>query len=190
MGFLDVITGRRRAAPVAARDRMFAISTAYVTLESLGVTPRGSAAIVFGALDTADFRQILTEAETIVKATAADSATRVESSEDGYGFRWITLQGEDFESLVVGLSAISGSLEAGGYGDRLLCAVFAFADADDKRIYWIYNLKRGTFYPFIPAPGSTQRTSERELVLKAQMDRELPIEADLARWFPLWGIPI
>jgi hypothetical protein len=27
-------------------------------------------------------------------------------------------------------------------------------------------------------------------VLKAQIGRDLPVEAELGRWFPLWGIPI
>jgi hypothetical protein len=27
-------------------------------------------------------------------------------------------------------------------------------------------------------------------VLKAQVGSELPIEPELERWFPLWGIPI
>jgi hypothetical protein len=35
-----------------------------------------------------------------------------------------------------------------------------------------------------------QRSNEREFQLKAQIGGALPIEEDLARWFPLWGIPI
>ena len=42
----------------------------------------------------------------------------------------------------------------------------------------------------MPAAGDQQRDGERELRLKAQIGNELPIEADLERWFPLWGIPI
>jgi PspA associated protein B len=82
------------------------------------------------------------------------------------------------------------ALEAGGYGDRILCAVFAFRDQAGKAVYWIYNYKRGAFYPFVPAAGEQQRDSEREMRLKAQIGNELPIEADLERWCPLWGIPI
>jgi hypothetical protein len=90
----------------------------------------------------------------------------------------------------VGINAVSGSLETGGYGDRVLCAVFGFGDAKKRPLYWIYNYKRGTFYPFVPAAGQEQRDNERELVLKAQMGNELPVEQELTRWFPLWGIPI
>ena len=65
-------------------------------------------------------------------------------------------------------------------------------------IYFIYNYKRGHWYPFVPAPrrrrrraaATSERSTERELQLKAQMASELPIEPELERWFPLWGIPI
>ncbi|HEY2217504.1 MAG TPA: hypothetical protein VGH21_08405, partial [Solirubrobacteraceae bacterium] len=78
-----------------------------------------------------------------------------------------------------------------GFGERLLCAVFGFTDAKGQRIYFIYNYKRGAWYPFVPAPGNTQeRSTERELQLKAQVGSELPFEAEIERWFPLWGIPI
>jgi hypothetical protein len=41
----------------------------------------------------------------------------------------------------------------------------------------------------VPA-GDHARDNERELRLKAQVGAELPVEAELERWFPLWGIPI
>ena len=68
--------------------------------------------------------------------------------------------------------------------------MFAFEDSHKRHLYWIYNYKRGAFYPFVPAGGEQQRDSERELVLKAQVGAELPLEKELERWFPLWGIPI
>ncbi len=185
-----MITGRRKLSRPAP-DRLFAMSTAYVTLEaSLGITSSGAAAIVFQPLATADFSAIVTEMEEVVRATAADSATRVTRSDDSYGFRWLVLEGVDFDGLVVGINAVSGALEAGGYGERLLCAVFGFQDGEHRRLYWIYNYKRGAFYPFVPSAGAEQRDTERELVLKAQLANELPVEQELARWFPLWGIPI
>ena len=72
----------------------------------------------------------------------------------------------------------------------MLAAVFAFEDADGKPLYLIYNYKRGTWYPFVPAPGDKQRNTERELQIKAATGSELPFEPELERWFPLWGIPI
>jgi hypothetical protein len=190
VGFLDVLLGRRKLAGPAP-DRLFAISTAYVAMEtSLGMSSRGRAAIVFQPLATADFESIVRDMEEVVRATATDSGMTVTSSDDSYGFRWLVLRGSGFDDLVVGINAVSGALEAGGYGDRVLCAVFAFEDSNKRRVYFIYNYKRGTFYPFAPAGGPEQRDNERELVLKAQLARELPIEQELERWFPLWGIPI
>jgi hypothetical protein len=93
------------------------------------------------------------------------------------------------EDLVATINGVSSSIEAGGYGERLLCAVFAFRDSGGAAINFIYNFKRGSWYPFVPAPGQQQRNTERELQLKAQMSGELPIEPELERWFPLWGVP-
>jgi PspAB-like protein len=190
VGFLDILTGRRKLAQPAP-DRLFAMSTAYVTMQTgLGMNSRGGAAIVFQPLATADFESIVHDMEEVVRATASDSGTTVTSQDDSYGFRWLILKGGDFDELVVGINAVSGALEAGGYGERVLCAVFAFEDSRRRRVYWIYNYKRGSFYPFAPAGGAEQRDNERELVLKAQLGKELPVEEELARWFPLWGIPI
>ena len=47
MGLFDAITGRRKVKPPAP-DRLFAITTAQITLSSEhGINPAGSAAIVF-----------------------------------------------------------------------------------------------------------------------------------------------
>ena len=62
------------------------------------------------------------------------------------------------EDLAVGINAVSGSIETAGYGERLLCAVFAFEDRSGAGgrpagapVYFIYNYKRGHWYPFVPA---------------------------------------
>ena len=100
------------------------------------------------------------------------------------------LRDADVEDLAVGINAVTDALEVGGYSDRVLCAVFAFKDTTKQPLYLIYNYKRGAWYPFVPAGGDKQRDTERELQLKAQSAHELPVEPELERWFPLWGIPI
>jgi len=190
MGLLDILRGKRNLAQPAP-DRLFAMTTAYVTMETtLELRSAGKAAIVFQPLATADFDGIVRDMEEVVHGTGSDSGTTVERTDDDYGYRWMVLADEDFEDLVVGVNAVSSALEAGGYGERILCAVFAFRDAHGRGSYWIYNYKRGSFYPFVPAGGPQQRDTERELRLKAQIGAELPVEAELERWFPLWGIPI
>jgi hypothetical protein len=187
---MDVLFGRRKVkAP--APDRLFAMSTAQVTLtEQLGLRPRGEAAVVFQPLATADFQQILSEMEEVVAGTSADAGTKLDSRDDEYGYRWMVLRDTDFDDLVVGLNAVSSALVGGGYGERILAAVFAFERSPGGAVYWIYNYKRGTFYPFVPAPGDKARNSEEELRLKAQIGADLPTEPELERWFPLWGAPI
>ena len=117
------------------------------------------------------------------------SAAKVETRDDDYGFRWVIVRTDKIEDLVVQINGVSSSVEAAGYGERLLCAVFSFKDAAGVPINFIYNYKRGSWYPFVAAPGDKQRNTERELQLKAQIGGELPIEPELERWFPLWGIP-
>jgi hypothetical protein len=187
MGLFDTILGRSKVAKVASSDRLFAMSTAYVKLSSeLGLESSGKAAIVFQPVATADFERIVKDMEEIVHGTSADTGTEVTSSADTFGYRWMVLSDPDMDDLVVGINAVSTELQGGGYGDRLLAAVFAFSGP----VYWIYNYKRGSFYPFVPAGGAQQRDSERELRLKAQIGADLPVEADMSRWFPLWGAPI
>jgi len=190
MGLFDILAGKRKLARPAP-DRLFALSTAYVTFETeLAIRTRGVAGIVFQALATADFEQIASDMVEVVQGVSQDSGTTIETRDDEYDYRWMILRDPDFDDLVVGVNAVSGALEAGGYGERILCAVFAFEDARGRPLYWIYNYKRGAFYPFAPGGGDHERDNERELRLKAQVGAELPVERELERWFPLWGIPI
>src|ERR687897_275633 len=100
MGFLDALLGGRRKLKGPAPDRLFAMSTAYVTIETgLGLKLRGS---------------------------AEETDTQVESSDDEFGYRWLILRDPDFEDLIVSLNTVSTQLQSGGYGDRLLACVFAF----------------------------------------------------------------
>ena len=190
MGFLDTLLGRSRTAKPAKTDRLFAMSTAYVALSTQhGVETTGKAGIVFQPLATSDFDQIVTETEEVLRATGEETGTLVATEEDKYGYRWVVLEDPDVEDLVVGINAVKDALDTSGYGDRALAAVFAFR-SKGQPTYFIYNVKRGTWYPFVPASGEQARNNERELQLKAQLGNELPIEPELERWLPLWGVPL
>jgi hypothetical protein len=195
VGLRDILMGRHEVKGPAP-DRLFAISTAYIALQAEHqIEPAGKAAIVFQALATSEFEATLHEMEEVVTATGSESATTVSTEDDSYGYRWMVLQNPagtpSVEDLAVGINAVSSSIETAGHGERLLCAVFAFLDARKQRVYFIYNYKRGYWYPFVPDPAQPQqRVTERELQIKAQMASEIPIEPELERWFPLWGIPI
>jgi hypothetical protein len=190
VGFLDALLGSKGKLKGAAPDRLFAMTTANVTLETgLGLKSRSCAGVVFQPIATADFKEIVTETEELLAGTAEETGTEVKSHDDEYGYRWLILRDPDFDDLVVAMNTVSVQLQGAGYGDRLLAAVFAFED-NGKPIYFIYNFKRGAYYPFVPAKGDKARDTERELRVKSQLGGELPWEEDLARWFPLWDIPL
>jgi len=189
VGFLDSILGGRKKLATANADRLFAMATAQVTLEiSLGMKSRGVAAIVFQQIASADFKQILDDSSALIASAASDTGTKLEQDDDDYGYRWMVFRDDDFEDLVTAVNTVASELQAGGYGDRVLAAVFAWED-NKQPVDFIYNFKRGRFYPFAPKPGK-QRDNEYELRLKAQIENDLPIEPELDRWFPLWDAPI
>jgi len=195
VGLRDILWGRHEVKGPAP-DKLFAITTAWVTLESAhSISPAGRAAIVFQALATSEFEATIKEMEAVVTATGGESATTVATQDDSYGYRWMVLSNPkgapSVEDLAVGINAVAGSIETAGFGPRLLCAVFTFTDAKGAPVYFIYNYKRGFWYPFVPEQGSKQeRDTESELRIKAQVGAELPVEPEVERWFPLWGIPI
>src|SRR3954469_10266429 len=117
MGFLDALLGRRKVAGPAKRDRLFAISTAFVTLEtSFGIKPRGVSALVFQPLATGDFTQIVKDMEEVVRSTGAETGTEIDTRADDFGYRWMILRDPDVEDLTVGVNAIAEALQMGGYG--------------------------------------------------------------------------
>ena len=190
MGFLDAILGGKKKLKGPATDRLFAMSTAYVTLDTgHQITTKGAAAIVFQPLATADFESTTAEMQELLASTGADTGTTITTSTDEHGYVWMILHDDDVDDLVVGVNAVKDALDVNGYGDRVLAAVFAFQDSKRRAVYFIYNYKRGYWYPFVPA-GTNERNGERELQIRAIIDGELKIEPELERWFPLWGIPI
>jgi hypothetical protein len=189
LGFLDALFGGQRKLKAPAPDRLFAMTTAHVTLESeVGLRHRERAGIVFQPIATGDFRAILAETEELLGGSAEETGTEVASHDDEYGYRWLVLSDPDFEDLVVSLNTVSTQLQGGGYGDRLLACVFAF-EQDGTPVYFIYNFKRGTFYPFV-SRAKESRDTEAELRLMAQLRSELPLEEEIGRRLPLWDIPL
>ena len=101
--------------------------------------------------------------------------------------------------LCTDLHAVNTTLESHGFGSGLLCSVIPFADVSGRRVGLVYLYKQGTFYAFAPPAnrrasttrptvrGSATTCSRCRCVTSSQA--ELPIEADLSRWFALWGAP-
>ncbi len=189
MGLGDIIFGRKRLKG-ANLDRLFALSTARVTLEAeLGLKPVGTAAVCFKPLSAGEFVRAENDLQQLLEVTARDSGSKVERKEDDYGFEWLVVRDPDFEDLVATVHLVSSELQSRGFGPQLLAAAFRFGGGAHP-VYWIYGFKRGAFWPFVPTGGGQERDNATELELKAKLEKELPVEQDLTRWLGLFGAPL
>jgi hypothetical protein len=188
VGLRDVLLGKKKLAG-PARDRLFALTTAAVTLEvELGLRTAGVAGIVFKPLSAGDFVRVENELQQLLDQVAAESGSRLERREDSFGYTWIIVRDPDLIDQVTAIHAVASGLEDQGFGGQLLAAVFRF-DGGKNPVYWIYGYKRGAFWPFVPK-GEKERDNAEELELKAKLEPELPVEPDLTRWFGVFDAPL
>lgn len=209
MGLLDAIRGRTK--PVRANlDALFALPSAAVTLQATaGVVSTGHAGVCFKPPAGQPFAQMQADLEQLLRTDtdgAPDGAASVRDVGDKYGYRWILVEAGDIDDLVTRAHMVHSSLEDAGWSTQLLCSVFGFrpagtdgggagaeggagADAITRPVFLVYLAKQGTFYPFAPLEDE-QRDNELELRVRGMLGDDLPIEKDLARWFPLWDLPV
>ena len=189
MGLRDVLFGKSKlAAP--ARERLFALSTAAVTMETeLGLRTAGAGGVVFKPLSSGEFVRAESDLQQLLEQVAAESGSKLDRREDSFGYTWIIVRDSDLEDQVTGVHAVAQGLEEQGFGPQLLAAVFKF-EGTKGPVYWIYGYKRGAFWPFVPAAEDQKRDNAEELELKAKLEKELPVEQDLSRWFGLFDAPL
>ncbi len=191
MGFLDSLIGRTRL-PKSNEDRIFAMSTAIITLEAAAsLKPQGRVGILFKALPAGRFDQLNRDTVAMLQVhdqTAPADDLKVHEVRDQLGFEWMVVEGAEFEAQLAALHGVAQTLTEEGLDSCLLAAVFPFAQGQ-RKVYWIYGYKQGTFYPFVPT-GERQRDNAEELRLSSLAQKELPVEPNLAAWFPLWGVPL
>jgi hypothetical protein len=181
--------GRKKLAG-PARDRLFALATAAVTLETeLGLRTAGAGAIVFKPLSAGDFVRAENDLQQVLDGVAADSGSKLERREDSFGYTWIIVRDADLEDQIASVHAAAQGLEEQGFGPQLLAAVFKF-EGGKHPVYWIYGYKRGAFWPFVPTGEGQERDNAEELELKAKLEPELPVEQDLTRWFGVFDAPV
>ena len=193
--FMDAVLGKS-TLPKAKSDKLFAISTASITLESnLGLKPSGSAGICFKPIGASAYESARKEIQELLEYSSKETETKFKLEKDEFNFLWAIFKDPDFEDLVASIHLVSETLEDRGFGGQILCAIYRFnsepevgKSSEGKAVYWIYNFKQGTYYPFIPLSGK-QRDSTFEFRLRAEMERELPVEKNVEKWYPLWGIP-
>ena len=188
MGFWDAVTGRSRIKKNNL-DSLFAIPSAAITLQTAaGLNPTGTGSVCFRSAAGAAFAQTRDEVVALIKTDP--QAPQVEVSDDGFGFTWLVVRRspDDVTGLCTDLHAVNTSLEIQGFASGLLCSVIPFADISGRRVGLVYLYKQGTFYAFAPT-GEQQRDNLLEISVRDQLAGELPMEADLSRWFALWGAP-
>ena len=191
MGLRDVLFGRKKLKD-PARERLFAISTARITLETeLDLKPAGAAGVCFKPLSAGEFVRAENDLQQLLDGVASQSGSKVERHTDEMGFEWLVVRDGDFEDLVATVHLVAQELQDRGFGPQLLAAMFPFEGTfKEGRAYWIYGFKRGTFWPFVPTGKDQERDNAEELELKAKLEQELPIEPDLTRWFGVFNAPL
>jgi len=189
VGLLDVLFGRKRLKD-ASVERLFALSTAQVTLDvDLGLKPAGIAAVCFKPLSAGEFVRAENEMQELLEVVVKDSGARVSRQSDDLGFEWLIVKDNDLEDLVTAVNLIASELKARGFGSQLLAAIFRF-EGGKHPVFWIYGFKRNAFWPFVPTGKAQERDNAEELELKAKLEKELPIEKDLTRWLALFDAPV
>src|SRR5919106_1810758 len=136
-----------------------------------------------------DFVRVENDLSELLDVAAQTSGSRVRRRTDEFGFEWIIVEDPDFEDLVTTVHLVGSELVARGFGEQLLASIFRF-EGGEHPVYFIYGYKRGAFWPFVPTGEKQERDNAEELELKAKLERELPIEQDLSRWFGLFGAPL
>jgi hypothetical protein len=189
VGLTDVLFGRRKLKK-AQRDAIFALPASAVTMDvEVGLKPAGVAAVIFKPLSAGEFVRAENELQELLDVAARESNSKIERTTDSYGYEWLIVRDDDFEDLVTTVHLVASELTDRGFGEQLLASAFKFVGAKGP-VLWIYGYKRGAFWPFVPTGEGQERDNAEELELKAKLEKELPIEPELSRWFGLFGAPI
>lgn len=196
MGLLDSLLGRTK--PVSANlDALFSLPSAALTLQSsAGLVSSSQAGVSWKSPPGQASALLQKEIEELLDLDEENNpkVSGLSLKEDSFGYRWLMVQDPELEELVTRVHMINSTLADAGWGPQLLCSVFGFIPGDDaasdtSAFSLIYLFKRGTFYPFAPS-GDEKRNTEFELRIRSMLENDLPIESDLARWFPLWDLPV
>lgn len=190
MGFKDLLTSLlgTTTLPRASLDQIFAISSASVTIESeSGLQSSERAGVCFKPIESSRYSAIRTEIEELLTISTQETNSTFRLVTDEFRFTWVILEDPDFDDLVAGIHLISQTFIEKGLDTYLLCAVFRFGA--ESPVYWIYNFKQASFYPFIPSIGKN-RDNAAEFRMRSLLKQELHIEDDVGKWYPLWAIPL
>ena len=144
----------------------------------MGLTSAGAAAVCFKPASGYDFTATCNEINELLELSAKDTGSEISQHQDSYGYHWIIVRDPDLSDLVTSVHMVNASLAERGFDNQLLATVFAFRAEGGGVGYLVYLFKRGTFYPFVPAPGGGERRdNQKELQLQAALPTR-------SRWRP------
>jgi hypothetical protein len=191
--FFDAILGRSKPVP-ARLDALFGLPSAAITLQTeAGLVSSGQAGVCFKPVAESSFTEVQGDISELLKMVEETQQIKLEELDDKLGYHWVVITEPDVGELVTNVHAVNAGLEDAGFGPQLLCSVFGFTSEPDspkpQHAYLVYLFKRGSFYPFIPI-GTEKRDNVAELHLKGILEKDLKVEEDLQRWFPVWGAPV
>ncbi len=188
MGLFGIF--KRPKTAKAKRDALPKIVGAEATLRSKhSCIQTGKAAICFKPVDSPFFSRLSEELKSSLWKSIRSTTYTFQVQEDSHGYKWLVVSDRYFDELASVVHLVDETFASKDLDSTLLAAVFEFK-REAQTLYWVYNYKRGLFYPFVPLPGNMQRDNSFELQLKTWMEGELPLEPSLEQWYGLWGIPI
>ncbi|GIU71739.1 MAG: hypothetical protein KatS3mg003_1218 [Candidatus Nitrosocaldaceae archaeon] len=162
---------------------IFALPSASISLDiKLGLKSSNRAAICIKE-SSGNFRYALDEIRGFFEVSKELSYREVK---DRYGYIWFIITADGIEELVASIDAIADIVIEHGFEDNILAAIFEFVNS--HKMYLFYRFKSKRFYPFIPYDSN--RNVDEEMRVYAVMKKELPMEEDMEKWYPIWNMPL
>ena len=189
MALRDVLFGRKKLSE-PQDDRLFALTTAAVTLETeLGLTTAGAAAVTFKPQSSGRVPQRVRRRRQADRGSAQQCGSQVERKTDEYGFDWMIVHDPDLEDLVATAAHARGGADRAGLR---LTAARGGVPVQGRRASGLLDLRLQARRVLAVRPDSAdqKRDNATELELKAKLEKELPVEQDLTRWLALFDAPI
>jgi hypothetical protein len=174
MGLLGAIFGRPKPLPV---ENLAALGAAGPGLESRGYAFTEKTGICLK-------KEGPTKLDLTGLMASAGLPVRYEVATDEYCCNWIILQ-DNLQATTDAVIAVCRRINEAKWGGDILCVAFEFTH-DGRKSYWIYS-RRGIFYPFVPQDH--EHDVMRELRMQHAGTDIIPVEGQLARWYPIWGMP-
>jgi hypothetical protein len=181
-------------------EGIFSLASAYITLEiKLGLTSTNRCGICIKNVNGTYFSDTVSEVQEFLKISSNEFQTEYVVVNDKYGYLWIMLKGMSVEDILVASNGIADVIIDRGFKDQMLAAAFEFrkvvtpsSNLDRTQLepqFLIFNYKRGKFYPFVPLGAQEKRRNDYELTLMSIISKEVPWEADMNVWYPMWEMP-